>query len=164
VRDPLPDARGAAVVRILGVGNAWRHDDAAGLVVARRLREVLRGVDVVECEGEPVQLMDSWQAADAVWVVDAVTSGAEPGTVHRLEAVERELPWRLFRGSTHAFGLAEAVELARALGRLPGRLVVFGIEGASFAAGEGLSFEVEEAVGRVVESVREEVEQFTSGR
>ena len=58
-----------------------------------------------------------------------------------------------FRFSTHAFGLAEAVELARALGRLPPRLIVYGIEGKSFEAGVGLSPEVGAAVQEVVERV-----------
>ena len=78
-------------------------------------------------------------------MVDAVSSGAEPGTIHRLDALTERLPAELSRGSTHAFGLAEAVELARALERLPGRLLVFGIEGKRFDAGAGLSPEVEQA-------------------
>ena len=149
---------------VVGVGNAWRGDDAAGLVAARRLRELLPGVSVAECEGEPVGLVDAWSDAGAVWLVDAVSSGAAPGTLHRIDAGRGAVPRALFRASTHAFGLAESIELARALGTLPQGVVVYGIEGASFAAGEGLSPEVEEAVGRVVDSVREEVERFTSGR
>ena len=58
------------------------------------------------------------------------------GTIHRLDASERELPAELFRASTHHVGLAEAVELARALGRLPARTVIYGIEGESFEIGE----------------------------
>ena len=46
-------------------------------------------------------------------------SGAAPGTTRRLDASRERLPAELFRGSTHALGLAEAVELARALDRLP---------------------------------------------
>ena len=42
--------------------------------------------------------------------------------------------------------LPEAVELARELDRLPRRLVVYGIEGESFEAGEGLSPAVETTV------------------
>ena len=94
---------------------------------------------MLEREGEPTALIDAWEGADALWLVDAVSSGAEPGTVHRLDASERALPPDLFRASTHHVGLAEAVELARALGRLPARTVVFGIEGGSFAVGEPLS-------------------------
>ena len=56
---------------------------------------------------------------------------------------------RSLRSSTHAFGVADAVELARALGRLPGRLDVYAIEGASFAAGDRLSPAVERAVAEL---------------
>jgi hydrogenase maturation protease len=147
------------------VGNAFRGDDAAGLEVARRLRGTLPGgVEVLEREGEPTALIDSMEAAEALWLVDAVASGAPAGTVHRLDAGEQELPAGLFRASTHAFGLAEAVELARALGRLPARTVVFGIEGTRFDAGEDLSPEVAAAVPKVAAALREEVDACTSRR
>jgi hydrogenase maturation protease len=91
--------------------------------------------------------------------VDAVSSGAEVGTVHRLDASESELPTELFRASTHHVGLAEAVELARALGRLPARTIVYGIEGKSFQVGEELAPEVAAAVEPVAKAVRKEVAQ-----
>ena len=152
-------------MKVVGIGNAWGRDDAVGLVVARKLREQLPpAVAVVELEGEPVGLLEAFDGEDDVWLVDAVSSGADPGTVHRRDATDGELPAELFRGSTHLLGVAEGIELARALGRLPRRVVVFGVEGASFAAGEGLSPAVEEAVARVVAAIREEVERCTSGR
>jgi hydrogenase maturation protease len=153
----------ALSLKVIGVGNRWRADDAAGLAVAEQLRGRLAdGVELLEREGEPTGLIDSWEGADEVWVVDTVSSGAQPGTLHRVDATEQALPAGLFRGSTHHLGLAEAVELARALGRLPGRLVVYGIEGARFDVGERLTPEVEAAVGRVADAVREEVERCTS--
>ena len=88
-------------------------------------------------------------------MVDAVQSGAEPGTIHALDASSRRMPIELFKGSTHAFGLAEAVELARALDRLPTSLLVYGIEGQSFSAGRGLTTEVERAVGSLVRRLRD---------
>jgi len=169
VRDPLPQARRRARLtgraRVVAVGNRWRRDDGAGLEVARRLRGVLpAGVELLEQEGEPADLVDTLTGAGAAWVVDAVCSGARPGTVHRVDAGLTELPAEVFHASTHAMGLAEAVELARALRRLPPRVVVYGIEGGTFAAGEGLSPAVEAAAARVAAAIREEVEACTSGR
>jgi hydrogenase maturation protease len=150
------------MLRVIGVGNAWRGDDAAGLAVAGRLRgTVPSGVDVLEREGEPTGLVDAWDGVDAVWLVDAVVSGAAPGTVHRLDASEEELPAELFRASTHHLGLAEAVELARALGRLPASVVFFGIEAARVDAGDELTPEVAAAVDQVADAVREEVGRCT---
>ena len=147
---------------MIGIGNAWRRDDAAGLAAVRLLAGTLPGVNVLEREGEPSGLIDAWDGAEALWLVDAVSSGSPAGTVHRIDVAEQELPPELFRASTHHLGLAEAVELARAIGRLPSRVVFYGIEGASFDAGEGLSPEVEEAVAEVADAIRKEVEACTS--
>jgi hydrogenase maturation protease len=163
VRDALPEAGGHA--KVIGIGNAWRSDDGAGLAVARLLEGTLPPeVEVLEREGEPTSLIDSWEGAEAVWLVDAVSSGAEPGTLHRHDASSVELPARLFDTSTHHFGLAEAVEIARALGRLPSRAIVYGIEGANFDTGETLSPEVEAAAARVAAAVQEEVAECTRRR
>jgi hydrogenase maturation protease len=147
---------------VIGLGNRWRRDDAAGLEVARRLRGEVPGIDVLEREGEPSGLIPAWEEADALWLVDAVSSGSPPGTIHRIDAATQVLPPELFRVSTHHVGLAETVELARALGRLPRLAVFYGIEGADFAAGEGLTAEVEEAVARVVDAIRGEIAATTA--
>jgi len=147
-------ALGRSRTLVIGLGNEYRRDDAVGLVVARRLREAApESVLVLEETGEGASLLESWQDADTVILIDAVQSGAAPGTVHRLDARARPIAREFFRFSTHAFGLAEAVELARALGRLPPRLIVYGVEGKSFEAGVGLSPEVEAAAQVAVERV-----------
>jgi hydrogenase maturation protease len=143
---------------VIGVGNAFRGDDGVGLVVARRLSALaLPGVTVLELSGEGTALVEAWGEADRVIVVDAVSSGAKAGFVYRLEAADLGLPEFFSGHSTHAFGLAEAIELARRLERLPDQLVVYGIEGQTFEYGKALSPEVEEAAGIVVERIAEEL-------
>jgi len=162
VRNALPDPRRPALLTVVGVGNPWRGDDGAGLAVAERLEGRLpSGVVVLRREGEPTGLIDAWDGAEAVWLVDAVRSGAAPGAVHRLDGSVDPLPAELFRGSTHHLGVPDAVELARAVGRLPGRVVVFGIEAESFETGNALSPAVANAVEEVAERVVGEVEECT---
>ena len=139
---------------VIGVGNAYRGDDGAGLAVVERLRGRLPDdVEVVACEEEPTRLMDAWAGADAVFIVDAVVSGADAGAVDRFDASSGQIPVRVFRSSTHAFGVSEAIELSRALGTLPACVHVYGIEGAVFDAHEGLSAPVLAAVDTVVEEL-----------
>ncbi|HEY7602965.1 MAG TPA: hydrogenase maturation protease [Gaiellaceae bacterium] len=134
-------------MNVIGLGNEWRRDDGAGLEVARR-------TGGRQLDGEPVALVEALVGADEVTIVDAVSSGAPAGTVHEFEAGAEPLPVRLFgASSTHALGLAEALELARSLGRLPTRVRVLGIEGARFDYGRGLSPEVEAAVERCTRSI-----------
>jgi len=135
---------------VIGIGNALRGDDGAGIAVAERLGGLA-------CDEEPSRLIEAWEGADAAVLVDTVMSGAAPGTIHYFNASEEPIPARSLRSSTHAIGLAETIELARALGRLPRSVVVYGIEGARFDAGTPLSPEVEAAVTRLVATIEEEL-------
>ena len=133
---------------VVGVGNSLRRDDGAGPHVARALARL--GWETRELPGDGAELLDLFDGRDAVVVVDALASGAAPGTVTRIDAAQTPLPPGRFRGSSHLFGLAEAVETARALGRLPESLVVYGIEGADFAFGEGLTDAVAAGCDRAI--------------
>jgi hydrogenase maturation protease len=132
---------------VVGVGNAFRGDDGVGLEVAERVRtQAPDGVEVVTSQLEPTRLLDAWEGADAVLIVDAVSSDADPGTLHRFDATEGPVPSAVFRSSTHAFSIGDTVELARAVGRLPGRVLVYGVEAAGFVAGQAVSPAVRAAV------------------
>jgi hydrogenase maturation protease len=148
--------RGRSV--IIGVGNRFRGDDGAGLAAARAVRADAPGdVSVVELEGEATSLLEVWDGFDRAIVVDAVKGGMPAGHIYRFEALFNPPPDELFSYSTHAFGVSSAIALGRALDRLPGRLVVYGIEGASFEAGTTLTPAVERAVASVTRRIVKEV-------
>ena len=156
---------GQPSIVVIGVGNEYRGDDGAGVAVARRLRaQFATGVTILEESGEGAALLEAWKGAAWVMLVDAVRSGASPGTIHRLDARAAPVPTGFFHYSTHAFSVAEAVELARSLDQLPPYLIVYGIEGENFAAGVGLSTAVKQAVEAVVELAAKEVrEAYATG-
>jgi hydrogenase maturation protease len=134
---------------VVGVGNAWCGDDGAGAEVARRLRAT-SGVDVAELAGDASALLELWAGRERVAVVDAACSGAAAGTLMSFRADAGPLPAALLRSSsTHAFGVADAIELARALGRLPAHLEVHAIEGEDFAPGRPPSPAVKRAAARL---------------
>jgi len=141
---------------VVGLGAQDRGDDAVGAAVAGAVAVRLAGVAVVVHE-DPTGLLDVWAGHDPVVVVDAVRTGAAAGTVHHLETVTAGLPIRSGHAGTHAIGLAEMVELGRALGRLPERLVVVGIEAERFDHGAPLSPAVAAAVPVAVRRVCEEL-------
>jgi hydrogenase maturation protease len=149
-----------AQVLVIGIGNAYRSDDAAGLVAVRRVKEKAPiSCAILEHTGEGAALMELWKGADHVFVIDAVHSGAAPGTVTRFDASLHPLPASMFRNSTHAFSLVEAIELARALNQLPGQMIVYGIEGQTFEAGINLSPAIEFGLHTLGERVLQELGQ-----
>jgi len=139
---------------VIGIGNSLRRDDGAGPLVVRRLEALaLPGLRTLEHAGDGMALLDRWHGHPRVCVVDATRSGAAPGTVRHFDAIAKPLPRDLFHPSSHLFGVAEAVELARIQGGLPRHLEVFGIEGGDFGFGEEVSDAVTTGVMAVVTAI-----------
>jgi len=149
---------------VIGIGNRYRGDDGAGPKVVDALRAAaMPSVETRLEPGEGAGLMEAWHGVERVFLVDAVVAGKRPGTVYRIDAHRERVPQDFFKYSTHAFSLAEAVEMARVLGELPPVLVIYGIEGGDFSAGDGLSTAVESAVDDVTRRIAEDITGQTGG-
>lgn len=142
---------------VIGIGNEFRDDDAVGILVARELRRRCPGASIVEVTGEGTALMAAWAGHENVIIVDAVSSGEEPGTITMINMVEEDAPRHLFPSSSHAFGVAEAIALAKRLHNLPSRLVLYGIEGKEFGAGVGLSTPVVRHITDLIAMIQREI-------
>ena len=144
------DPRSARAV-LIGVGNPDRGDDGAGRVVVQRLAARNDcAFELRECTGEATSLMSAWTGFDDVVLVDACRGAGPPGTVSRIDADDIDRIARLQHASTHSLGVAAAIGLARALGTLPSRLVIYAIEARHSREGEELSPSVDRAVDQVV--------------
>ncbi len=148
---------GEAVV-VIGVGNPDRGDDGVGPEVLARLEgRVPDRVRLVRLAGaDPAGIIEAWEGAGRVVLVDAMVSGAAPGTISRFDAGAAPLPAGVRLASTHVLGAETAVEMARALGRLPESLIVYGVEGGVFTVGAGLSPAVVAALPAAADRILEE--------
>lgn len=147
-------------VMILGVGSPF-GDDRLGWVAIEALQcsaalaaATGASLSFAALDRPGALLLAHWHDADRVIVVDAVRSGAPPGTPHRLEpgALAASEPV-----SSHGFGLASALELARALDCLPSRLVAYGIEIDPSNSGFSLSQPVRHALSGLIREIEREV-------
>jgi len=149
-------------LKVIGVGNAWRGDDAVGLLVVRRLKagqppEVL----VAECRGTVTAVREAWKDAAGAIVVDAVVSGSRPGTIYRFDAHGGGVPAQLSRSpSSHGWGVAEALALGQLFQELPPYLIIYGIEGQNFGPGQEVSQEVAEAIPEAARRIRREIQMW----
>ena len=139
---------------VIGVGNEFRRDDGLGPAVVAGLRALPlpAAVTLAVSDGEPSRMLDLWTGADLAVVVDAVHTGDDHGG-HVYELTVDRLAPSSTVDTSHRVDLGTTVELARALGRMPARLVVLAVDGTDFGFGTGMTPPVAAAVEPVVRRV-----------
>jgi len=149
-------------LKVIGVGNEWRGDDAAGLLVVRRLQAAAPpGVEIFESLGTTGEVQDAWKDAAGVIVVDAVAASGPPGAIYRFDAHGAGMPVKLSRSpSSHGWGVAEALALGRLFQELPPWLIIYGIEGENFDPGREVSPAVAAAIPELVRRIQREIQEW----
>ncbi|GIU72041.1 MAG: hydrogenase maturation protease [Candidatus Nitrosocaldaceae archaeon] len=139
---------------IIGIGNKYRRDDYIGLIIAKKLHNLLN-IDIVESNGDILNIIDLLPKYDLVVFIDAIKSLDTPGKLHRyyLEDLNQESE-RLT--STHSINIVEVIELAKMFDTIP-KIIFYGIEGKDFSIGEGLSDEVKRSIEENVNKIYEDL-------
>jgi len=145
---------------IIGLGGLDRRDDGAGIIAVRELRASELEIPFRESRGDPAELIQFWKDYPRVVIIDAMQSGRRAGSIKRLDASEKPLPAAYFPPfSSHIMSLTEAIELARVLGELPEKVIVYGIEGEDFSPAAGLTPPVAAAIDELKRMVLKEVQE-----
>lgn len=150
------------MIRIIGIGSPF-SDDAVGLEAARSLSESPPpNCEIIEADRPGASLIEMIDGADAAILIDAACSGAKPGTLHEFGFDKLERCAAAGLVSSHDLGVANAVELARKLGRAPERGMILAIEIAPTARQhpDVLSPAARDAVERASIRVRQLVSEF----
>ena len=142
-----------SATRVLCLGNDLLADDAFGLEVAERLRQILSAEVEIVCSAESgFGLVECVTGCDALIIVDCIRSGATPGTIHTigLESLESGVA-----DSPHRTGIMEVLKAARTLGlSVPQRVVIHAVEAADVATiGGPMDARVRDAIAIVVNQV-----------
>ena len=146
---------------VIGVGNLMRGDDAIGLLALRALAKIsLSEIRLVEIDGEATQLLEAVTGASGAIVIDACRSGSPAGTIHRFDVAVSPIPTNLGTFSSHGFGLAAGLELARSLEQLPRACIVFAVEVEEFTRGAALTPEVSSRFNELLATILNEIKRL----
>lgn len=151
---------------IIGIGNTFRRDDGAGVYVLEALRQRVTGqsdIQFAQASGEGSRLMEIWRGSDNVILLDAVMRQGSPGKIYHLRACDQSIPSDFFKYSSHAFSVAEAIELSRVLDQMPDEIEIFGVEGEDFGYGDTLTDVVTLACNRLIETLTVKLTRESSG-
>jgi hydrogenase maturation protease len=156
VTDALPGK-----VIVVGLGNPDRGDDGVGQIVARKLAAILpAGVIVAQFGNDLTNLIAAWEGFDAVICVDAAAPLTASGRIHRYDLATTDLLQDMVQVSSHGLGLTDTIALARVLDAAPQDIIVYAVEGGSFATGATMTPEVSAAVAEIADRVADEVERL----
>lgn len=152
---------------VLGVGSPLRGDDGVGIQVVEMLKERDLPGDVLLLDaGTPGlgivnQLQEFTQVGgEQVMIIDAASMGEKPGVWRRFSPEEVKLIASGEHLSLHQMDLADSLALADALGVLPEKIVIYGIEPACTDWEMGLSPEVSAGVPELVKNILCELEEI----
>ncbi|PIV81168.1 hypothetical protein COW53_05810 [bacterium CG17_big_fil_post_rev_8_21_14_2_50_64_8] len=146
-------------MKIIAVGNSFYGDDGVGAAVLDHARaaDLWSDAELRDLGTDALALVDHLDPTGLNVVIDAAVMGLAPGSVAVFGPDEVRLRIRSDHLSLHGFGLAEAFDLARRLGRLPDRLRIVGVQPARVEINTGLSDEVAAAVPGIVAAINAEV-------
>ena len=143
---------------VIGIGNLLRADDGVGIHVVRILQEEMPGVDAVDLSTANIDLLDHVRSRDRVIIVDAITTGAEPGTIHKLEP--RELVESDFSQS-HGLNLPGILKLGEQLypEEMPRKIVILAVEAQDVESFSSvLTEKVRAAIPKLIRMIKRELE------
>lgn len=143
---------------VIGLGNVFMRDDGIGIHVATELRRHNLGRDVLvyDYQEMDLSLLEYFQGASKVVVVDALKSGKPPGTVSKYLIATRQGPL-LQLPNLHGLQLFDLFDLANQAGLLSSPVVIVGVEPKDCSLGEEMSEELVTALPRAVGEVIKEL-------
>jgi hydrogenase maturation protease len=148
-------------IAVLGLGNPMRTDDGVGLDAAYRLLADDRlpgNVQVIEGGTLGLDLLHSLRGITHLLVLDAVDTGASPGTLSRF--ADEELIHLPIAKSVHLLGFADLLGTLKLLEDEPGEVVLLGVQPESTDWGITLSPIVDTTLNDLVEAALDQISKW----
>lgn len=142
---------------IVGIGNPYRGDDAAGLAVIDGLKETAgSAIKLVKQQGDIAELLDIFAHHKSVYLVDACRSSELTGAWQRIDVHQQPIPPENSQTSTHGFSVSQAIALAKNLDQLPNKLILYAITGYNYSVSSTLSPSVAKSIDSVIKAILNE--------
>lgn len=142
---------------IVGIGNPYRGDDAAGWAVIDGLKDTIgSAIELIKERGGVAELIDIFSRYKSVYLVDACRSGGFVGSWRRIDVHKQPIMEENAQTSTHGFSLSQAISLAKNLDQLPNKLILYAINGDNYSISNELSPAVAKSVDSVIKAILKE--------
>lgn len=152
-------------ILVVGVGSDFGDDRVGPYVIDRLAARLPAGCELRKLRA-PADLLDQLDDITELHVVDGCRGAGPPGSIIRGELDNAAFSDICFRG-THDLNVVSALRLTEALGQLPQRATIWGVEMANFGSPQSLraalTMEVAAGADRLVERIVSELRVATAG-
>ena len=139
----------------IGVGSP-HGDDQIGWLIADQVQARLADGSVVYNVGSPLEILDHIDGVEWLGICDACRGNGAEGSWQCWTWPDEQIVKPEFAGS-HGISLAAALDLAERLGRLPGTVMIWGIEIAACEPGSPVSSPISAAIPQVADAIIHEI-------
>lgn len=154
------------MLTLIGCGNSNRSDDGVGVFVAQALQAYLRlrprdDVRVFDAGTGGMDVMFQARGASRLMIVDASSSGAEPGAIFKVPGADLQTDY-VPEFSLHNFRWEHAVAAGRKIFReqFPSDVTVYLIEAQSLQLGLALSPAVLASAEQLIAQLQREIDAY----
>ena len=145
---------------VIGIGNPNFKDDGIGLKVIEELEKI--GVkNVVKYLNMDLKIIDSLCGYKKAIIVDAVKTGATPGTIFEFDAKNT---WcNIYASGTHSMSIFEIIRIGCYIfsEEMPDEIKIIAIEGKEvLSLGKNISSNIKKIIPKVVEKILKEVREY----
>ncbi len=145
---------------VLGIGNVLLRDEGIGCHVVHALEEIpLPDVKVID-GGTCPDVLQLFEDADKLIIVDAVKGGGTPGQIYRFHLEDITLEQKPFL-SLHDVGLVDNLMLMHLWHNI-GEAVIIGVEPREIKWGLELSPELQEKMPQIIDAILAELNNTSS--
>jgi hydrogenase maturation protease len=144
----------------VGIGNLLRCDDGAGIHAINILSETTPELDTFELALGSIDLIEAILGYDFVYIIDAVKTGADPGTIFRINLAKGGKRPEI--SYSHGVDLFTTLELGQTLypDEMPKNVIVYGIEAQNLVK---FDLECTEPVRLAVKQITDEIHRIVVG-
>lgn len=151
-------------ILVLGIGNPLLHDDGVGLLVLERLRACRDNwdadIEFIDGGTQGLALLGVIADRKAVVILDAITLGAEPGTIYQLNGTEILSYITDKPISAHEGGAPEILQSLLMINEIPDIVKIVGIEPELLMTGIGISPNVEKSIPQAIVAISKTIDEI----
>ena len=149
------------MLKVIGIGNALRGDDAIGPLIIEKLEANKNGLSaiLIDAGADAFTVLEHLMASDPLLIIDCAKMGMNPGDLKLFDVNEVSIAQAAKVVSLHGFRFGDVYKMAKGMGEVvPCKII--GVEPKAMEFDTHLSEEVKKSIPEILKMINEEAHKY----